>query len=114
MSVYILTYIFKSETELTNYLNSHTGDRYIQRCNKMKYAHLSAGFMLTAIIGILVSIFFVWGLSETWGFTFLLFFGIMFIASMISMTKAPYTEKEYQDELAIHEKPAYKRRGKNK
>lgn len=76
----------------------------------MKYAHLSAGFMLTSIIGALISIFFVWELSETWGFTFLLFFAIMFISSIISMTKAPYKEKEYQDELAIHEKPAYKRR----
>jgi hypothetical protein len=30
------------------------------------------------------------------------------------MSKAPYTEKEYQDELAIHEKPAYKRRKRRK
>jgi len=74
----------------------------------MKYAHLSAGFMLTSIIGFLISVFFVNGLSETWGFTFMLFFSIMFISSMISMTKAPYMEKDYQDELGIHNKIARK------
>lgn len=74
----------------------------------MKYAHLSAGFMLTSIIGFLISIFFVNELSPTWGFTFMLFFVIMFVASMISMTKAPFTEKEYQEELGIHNKIARK------
>lgn len=74
----------------------------------MKYAHLSAGFMLTSIIGFLISIFFINGISETWGFTFMLFFFIMFVASMISMTKAPFTEKEYQEELGIHDKIARK------
>ncbi|HIH31622.1 TPA: hypothetical protein HA235_02845 [Candidatus Woesearchaeota archaeon] len=76
----------------------------------MKYAHLSAGFMLTSIIGFFISIYYVWKISETWSFTFMLFFAIMFVASMISMTKAPFKEKEYQDELAIHEKPSYKKK----
>jgi len=80
----------------------------------MKYAHLSAGFMLTSIIGFLISVFFIWDISIPWGFTFALFFGIMFVASIISMTKADFTDKEYQQELAIHEKPAYKRRKKSK
>lgn len=75
----------------------------------MKYAHLSAGFMLTSIIGFFISAFFVNKLSITWGFTFMLFFAIMFIASMISMTKAPFTDKEYQEELGIHEKIAKKK-----
>ncbi len=78
----------------------------------MRYAHLSAGFMLTSIIGFFISTFFVWGISETWGFTFALFFGIMFVASILSMTHADFTDKEMQQELAIHEKPAYKRRKK--
>jgi hypothetical protein len=72
----------------------------------MRYAHLSAGFMLTSIIGFFLSTFFVWKISETWGVTFALFFIIMFVASIISMTKADFTEKEYQEELAIHEKVA--------
>ena len=70
----------------------------------MRYAHLSAGFMLTSIIGFFVSTFFVWKISITWGFTFALFFVIMFVASIISMTKADFTEKQYQEELAIHDK----------
>jgi hypothetical protein len=78
----------------------------------MKYAHLSAGFMLTSIIGFLISSFFIWKYSVSWGFTFSLFFGIMFVASIISMTKADFTDKDEQQELAIHEKPAYKRRKK--
>jgi len=75
----------------------------------MRYAHLSAGFMLTSIIGFLISVFFVWKFSMPWGFTFALFFGIMFIASFISMTKANFTDKEMQEELAVHEKIAKKK-----
>lgn len=75
----------------------------------MRYAHLSAGFMLTSIVGFFLSVFFVWKYSVSWGFAFTLFFIIMFVASIISMTKADFTDKEYQQELAIHERPAYKR-----
>ena len=70
----------------------------------MRYAHLSAGFMLTSIIGFFVSTYFIWRLSATWGVTFAIFFAVMFIASIISMTHAPYKEKEFQDELAVHNK----------
>ena len=53
-------------------------------------APLSASFMLTSIVGFLVSIFFVVPqLSLKWGFTLVLFFVLMFVASMISMTYAP-------------------------
>lgn len=78
----------------------------------MRYAHLSAGFMLTSIIGFFISTFFIWRkIDMTWGFTFTLFFLIMFVASIISMTKADFTEKEYQQELAIHERPqSYKKK----
>jgi len=71
----------------------------------MKYAHLSAGFMLTSIVGFFISTFFIWKIDMTWGFTFTLFFLIMFVASIISMTKADFNDKEYQQELAIHERP---------
>ena len=71
---------------------------------QLRYVHLSAGFMLTSIIGFFISIYFIMSLSPTWGFTFTLFFMLMFVASIISMTKAPYKEKEYQEELAIHDK----------
>jgi len=75
----------------------------------MRYAHLSAGFMLTSIIGFFVAVYFIMKLSTTWGFTFALFFAIMFVASIISMTNAPYREKEYQEELGIHEKISKKK-----
>ncbi|MGV8171745.1 MAG: hypothetical protein ACP5OA_03575 [Candidatus Woesearchaeota archaeon] len=76
----------------------------------MRYAHLSAGFMLTSIVGLILSVYFVWNISLSWGFTFTLFFAMMFVASIISMTKADFTDKEIQQELAIHEKPLYKRK----
>ncbi|HYD03120.1 MAG TPA: hypothetical protein VEC16_02370 [Alphaproteobacteria bacterium] len=83
----------------------------------MRYAHLSAGFMLTSIIGFFVSVFFVWNLSISWGFTFALFFTIMFVASIISMSKADFSDKELQAELAIHERgkkgPIHKRHKKH-
>ncbi|MBI2649984.1 hypothetical protein HYX04_01580 [Candidatus Woesearchaeota archaeon] len=45
--------------------------------------------MLTSIVGFLVSAFYILPNSTTWGFTFVLFFTLMFVASMISMTYAP-------------------------
>jgi formate hydrogenlyase subunit 3/multisubunit Na+/H+ antiporter MnhD subunit len=71
---------------------------------KLKYAHLSAGFMLTSIIGFFVSTYFVMKLDETWGFTFTIFFVLMFVSSVISMTQADFNAKEDKEELAIHEK----------
>ena len=50
---------------------------------------LSSGFMLTAIVGFLISIMYVYPRDPTWGFTFVLFFILMFVASLISMTYAP-------------------------
>ena len=52
-------------------------------------APLSGGYMITSIVGFLVSAFYILPKSKTWGFTFVLFFTLMFIASMISMTYAP-------------------------
>ena len=56
---------------------------------KMNVSPLSSSFMLTSMVGFLVSAFFVYGLSKTWGFTLGLFFALMFIAAMVSMTYAP-------------------------
>ncbi len=68
------------------------------------YVPLTSGFMLTSIIGFLVSVYFVMDLSATWGFTFALFFTIMFIASIISMSNIEAEERYGWEELAIHEK----------
>lgn len=53
---------------------------------------LSGTFLITAIIGFIISAYFIYDLSEAWGFTFCLFFVLMFIASMISLTKAAIPE----------------------
>ena len=50
---------------------------------------LKSSFMATAIVGFIISAMYVYKASKTWGFTFMLFFGAMFIASMISMTYSP-------------------------
>ncbi len=50
---------------------------------------LSAGFMLTSILGGIISALYIYPLSAPFGFTFFLFFVLMFVASMISMTYAP-------------------------
>lgn len=50
---------------------------------------LSGGFMLTSIVGFLISVFYVYPNNNSWGFTLTLFFVIMFVASMVSMTYAP-------------------------
>ena len=52
-------------------------------------APLSGAFMLTSIVGFLISTFYILPSSTTWGFTFVLFFTLMFAASFISMTYAP-------------------------
>ena len=54
-----------------------------------KVVPLKSSFMATAIIGFLISVLYVYNKSRTWGFTFMLFFAAMFIASIISMTYAP-------------------------
>ena len=52
-------------------------------------APLSGGYMVTSIVGFLISAFYVYPNSTTWGFTLVLFFTLMFVAAMISMTYAP-------------------------
>jgi len=52
-------------------------------------APLSGAFMITSIVGFLISAFYILPNSGTWGFTLLLFFALMFVASLISMTYAP-------------------------
>ena len=59
-------------------------------------APLSGGFMITSIVGFLVTITFTMSgrISTSWGFSFTLIFVLMFIASLISMTYGPVEEIE--------------------
>ncbi|MFH2028093.1 MAG: hypothetical protein ABIJ08_03070 [Nanoarchaeota archaeon] len=60
----------------------------------MRTAPLKGSFMLTSIIGFIISWQYVLPRDKTWGFTFILFFTMMFIASVISMTTAPIDSVE--------------------
>jgi 4-hydroxybenzoate polyprenyltransferase len=75
-----------------------------------KHVPLTSGFMLTSIVGFFLSVFFVWKLSETWGFTFALFFVITFIASIVSMSRIEADDKYGLEELAIHEQRKKKKK----
>ena len=55
---------------------------------EVNIAPLSGGYMLTSIVGFIISAFYILPNSRKWGFTFVLFFTLMFVASMISMTYA--------------------------
>ena len=56
---------------------------------ELNIAPLSGGYMVTSLVGFLISAFYIMPNSRKWGFTFVLFFTLMFIASLISMTYAP-------------------------
>ena len=59
----------------------------------VKYAPLSGGFMIASIVGFFVSTIYIADFSLNWGFALSVLFIIMFIASIISMTKAPVSLK---------------------
>ncbi len=61
-----------------------------------KVAPLTSGFMLTSIIGFLISMIYIYQkVSQTWGFAFALIFAAMFFASMVSLSKAPLRTLEH-------------------
>ena len=52
-------------------------------------APLKSGFMITSIVGLIISAIYVFPRNQPWGFTFTIFFAMMFAASVISMTYGP-------------------------
>jgi nicotinamide riboside transporter PnuC len=71
----------------------------------MKVAPLKSSFMLISMLGFMVSVVYTsYGtINETWGFTFGLVFAMMFVASLISMTNAPYEEQlKMAEDFSIH------------
>ena len=52
-------------------------------------APLKGGYMITSIVGFIISAIYVFPRNNTWGLTFAIFFMLMFVASMISMTYGP-------------------------
>jgi hypothetical protein len=57
-----------------------------------KVAPLKSSFMLVAMLGFMITIIYTaYGrISQDWGFALGFLFAIMFIASLVSMTKAPF------------------------
>lgn len=54
--------------------------------------------MLVSMLGLLVSVFWVWPYSRNWGVTFTIMFGIFFVAAVYNFTHSPD-----EDTLAVHE-----------
>ena len=62
-------------------------------------APLKGGYMITSMVGFIISAIFIYNLRDdtgtvypwapAWGLTFMIFFVIMFVAAMISMTYGP-------------------------
>lgn len=69
----------------------------------MEYHHgpLSNNWFLFSIFGLLFN-YPIWALSPAWGFTLLVFFLIMFIASYVSAMRAPLVNG-FDDPLAVHQ-----------
>lgn len=56
-------------------------------------APLSKGFFLTSIFGFLIAVMFITQFSLAWGTIIAIICGVMFLASVISITKAPIEEE---------------------
>ncbi len=56
-------------------------------------APLNSAFLVTSIIGFLISVFYLPQYSQTWAFTFGFIFITMFVASMISMVRGPVKQQ---------------------
>ena len=63
----------------------------------MRTAPLKGSFMITSIVGFIISWIYVYPRHKPWGFTFILFFVAMFAASVISITNAPFEAEEFLD-----------------
>jgi preprotein translocase subunit SecF len=71
------------EAKVAKFIAARTGPRI---------APLHGSFLVTALIGLVVTVLFVWQASMSWGITLTIFFIIMMVAALISMTKAPIRE----------------------
>ena len=57
---------------------------------------LKGSFMATAMMGFFISAYYVYPQIFNYGVAFMFVFTLMFIASIISMTKAPMVSERYQ------------------
>jgi hypothetical protein len=54
---------------------------------------LKGSFMLTAMLGFFLSIYYVYPVSSNFGLASMFVFSLMFISSLLSLSKAPLAEK---------------------
>ncbi len=54
---------------------------------------LKGSFMLTAMLGFLLSAYYIYPYSSNFGIASMFVFGLMFISSLLSLSKAPLKEK---------------------
>jgi len=64
-----------------------------KRIKRWRAVPLNSSFMATAMLGFLISGYWVFPQSKNYGLAFMFVFGAMFVASLISMTKASIIEK---------------------
>lgn len=77
-------------------------------------APLSSTFVLFSIFGFLFSVFYVTSLNIKIGAAFTLLFLILFLASFVSMTKAPVGNETFINDLSIHEPEKHLRHKRKK
>lgn len=78
-----------------------------------KTAPLSSNFMLISMFGFIISAFFLTHpIVKSWAWAFIIVFALMFISSMISMSKTPLDQEDKLEELAIHRRDHYKKKNK--
>ena len=64
-----------------------------------KIAPLPGSFMLASMLGFAISLVWVWPNSKPFGFTFMLVFVAMFIASLVSLRNAPIEDLLEQEKI---------------
>jgi multisubunit Na+/H+ antiporter MnhB subunit len=79
----------------------------------MKYAALPSSMMFIGIIGFFVSSVYFMKRWPSFGFSFVLIFGIMIVASILSMTHAPSEDIFRLDEFERTHKGGFYKESKN-
>lgn len=75
-----------------------------------KVAPLHSSFMLVSMLGFILSAFSLNNpVFKSWAFAFIIVFILMFVASLISMSRAPITD-DHMERLAIHNEGHYKKK----
>jgi len=76
--------------------------------NKFSITPLPAGFLLTALVGLMLSVIWIYPQSQSWGLGIGIIFAIMLVSSLISMTYGP-TDVEFEYYRRVVERAEKKR-----